>query len=80
LATFQQTSPNSTPYSFRKKEVRFRKRPSPLHLSVRQDINTFRWQFTKWSVDVAQVPDIEEPEGPRWVDDGAEKRLVQCGM
>lgn len=30
----------------------------------RYDIRTFRWQFNKWSIDLAQMPDIEEPEGP----------------
>ena len=30
----------------------------------RQDIKTFGWQFTKWSVHLAQIPDTEEPEGP----------------
>ena len=30
----------------------------------RYDIKTFCWQFTKWSVDLAQMPDIAEPEGP----------------
>ncbi len=29
--------------------------------------------MTKWSVDLTQVPDIEEPEGPGWVDDMLKK-------
>lgn len=28
------------------------------------DIKTFRWQFTRWSVDLSHVPAPEEPEGP----------------
>jgi hypothetical protein len=30
----------------------------------RYDIRTFHWQFTKWTIDLAQMPNIEEPEGP----------------